>query len=671
MVNLLMAVHGHQPVGNFPKVIEEAFSKSYAPFIEVLKRHPSVKLAVHFSGSLLDWLKENHSEYIKALSGLVKSGQIEIFSGGFYEPILTLIPEEDAQEQIVRLSLEVENTFSFSALGGWIAERVWEPKLPLILARAGLKYGVIDDSHFSLTSISSALEKVNPDELSGYYLTEEQGQAFAVFPGSEKLRYYLPFKLPEETIKYFKERMYRKQEVAISFGDDIEKFGLWPGTFKWVYQENWLDNFFRCLEENSLWLKTMTFKEYYSSHKPSGRVYLSCASYREMQEWSKGYYRNFMVKYPEVNNMHKKMFYLSNKIRKEEKMPRHKPLDIELAKKHLFMAQANDAYWHGVFGGLYLYHLRSAVQTNMIEAQKALESQGSVKKTAGVEVKDFDLDGYEEILVNTESLSLHFRPGLGATLSNLDYKMKSCNLADTLMRRPEVYHQKLKQLLEEKRAKFDGSNSSQPASIHDLFQVKGAGLNEELFYDQNPRYCFIERFLSVDTTYEDFVKCRYFEMGDFAAGAYQFALKGPAKEARVVFSRTGKVNSLPITVEKSIATKSAGILAGYAIKNLDGQGNLEAVFGVEFNFSVFDIELVAKKEMLGINSLKINDSWRDLKLNLSSDEKTSVWVFPVETVSDSETGIEKTYQELCCFFWWKIKLSPHQGWKNALILEIA
>lgn len=648
-----MVVHGHQPVGNFPKVIEEAFNKSYSPFIEVLKRHPAIKLAVHFSGFLLEWLKENHPEYIKTLSGLVKSGQVEIFSGGFYEPILTLIPEEDAHEQIIRLSQEVEKTFAYSSLGGWIAERVWEPRLPLILSRAGLRYGVIDDSHFSLTSA---------EELSGYYLTEEQGQTFAVFPGSEKLRYFLPFKLPEETIKYFKERMYRRQEVTISFGDDIEKFGLWPGTFKWVYQENWLENFFRSLEENSAWLKTLTFKEYYSSHKPEGRAYLSCASYREMLEWSKGYFRNFMVKYPEVNNMHKKMFYLSEKIRAQAKISAQ-------AQTHLFMAQANDAYWHGVFGGLYLYHLRSAVQTNLIEAQKVLDKLGNVKKAAGVEIKDFDLDGYEEILVNTETLGLHLRPGQGAALSSLDYKPKSCNLIDTLMRRPEAYHQKLKQLVEEKRQKF-ANNSAQPASIHDVFQVKGVDLNEELFYDQFPRYSFIEHFLSLDTTYEDFVKSRYFEMGDFAAGVYCFALDKPAREARVVFSREGEVNALPISIEKSISTQSAAILAEYAVKNSDDRGNLETVFGVEFNFSVFDAELTAKKEMLGIDSLKINDAWHDLKLSLSSDREANVWVFPVETVSDSETGVEKTYQELCCFLWWRIRLEPGQEWKSRLALEI-
>src|SRR3989338_3748700 len=113
MLNFLMVVHGHQPVGNFEKVIAEAFVKSYSPFIEVLRRHPSIRLAMHFSGNLLDWFKHRHPEYIATLRDLVKKGQIEIFSGGFYEPILTLIPERDAGEQIALLSDSIERNFSY------------------------------------------------------------------------------------------------------------------------------------------------------------------------------------------------------------------------------------------------------------------------------------------------------------------------------------------------------------------------------------------------------------------------------------------------------------------------------------------------------------------------------------------------------------------------------
>ncbi|MDP3143531.1 MAG: DUF1926 domain-containing protein, partial [Candidatus Omnitrophota bacterium] len=505
-------------------------------------------------------------------------------------------------------------------------------------------------------------------DLSGYYLTEEAGCKFAIFPGSEKLRYHLPFKLPQETVNYLQARRYRQEEVTISFGDDIEKFGLWPGTHQWVYKENWLENFFTSLEQNNSWIKTLTFKEYFESHKPTARVYLSCASYREMQEWSSGFYRHFLIKYPEANNMQKKMFYLSEKVRQKESMLKGKSADIEKARQHVLMAQANDAYWHGVFGGLYLYHLRSALYQHMVEAEKFLDKVGSVKKQAEIEVVDFDLDGKDEIIINTESLNLCIRPEQGAMVSSLDYKPSSCNLIDTLSRKPEIYHQKIRQLLEEQKAKYP--EGSRPASIHDAMQVKEAGLDSLLFYDRFPRYCWQEHFLSIDSSHEDFVKSRYFENGDFTEGTYKYQIKEKGKEAYVLFTRDGKVLQHPVGLSKSIVTAGLGLNSEYAVNNLEKNKTLDAIFGVEFNLSVFDADLASKKEINALNNVEINDSWHNLKLNFSFGGKTNLWVFPVETISGSESGIEKTYQELCCFFWWYLNIAPMGVWRNTLQLAI-
>jgi hypothetical protein len=36
-LNFLLAVHNHQPVGNYPEVFEKIYSNAYLPFIEVLE----------------------------------------------------------------------------------------------------------------------------------------------------------------------------------------------------------------------------------------------------------------------------------------------------------------------------------------------------------------------------------------------------------------------------------------------------------------------------------------------------------------------------------------------------------------------------------------------------------------------------------------------------------
>jgi alpha-amylase len=67
-----------------------------------------------------------------------------------------------------------------------------------------------------------------------------------------------------------------------AMGDDMEKFGVWPGTFEHCYTDGWLENFFRALEDNSSWLRASTPSEYMAQHGPKGRADLPTASYTEM-----------------------------------------------------------------------------------------------------------------------------------------------------------------------------------------------------------------------------------------------------------------------------------------------------------------------------------------------------------------------------------------------------
>ncbi|MBI3330940.1 MAG: alpha-amylase, partial [Candidatus Omnitrophica bacterium] len=87
-MTLLMAIHCHQPVGNFGFVFEEAYAKAYEPFLSVLERHQAVRLALHYSGCLLDWLAEHRPELLRRLRALVSRGQVELLASGYYEPIL-------------------------------------------------------------------------------------------------------------------------------------------------------------------------------------------------------------------------------------------------------------------------------------------------------------------------------------------------------------------------------------------------------------------------------------------------------------------------------------------------------------------------------------------------------------------------------------------------------
>ena len=698
MPNFIFCIHNHQPVGNFEHVTEESYQNAYLPFLRAIEKHPSIKLSFHITGYLLDWLLEHHKEYIEMLCEMIQRGQVEMMGGGYYEPILAVIPPQDRIGQIKMMSDRLEELFGKRPRGIWLAERIWEPQLPVYLKEAGIEYVVVDDYHF----IKAGLRK---EELAGYYITEDMGDPLKIFPGNERLRYIIPFEAVERFIEHVRWASALGPNPAVIFADDGEKFGTWPGTHQWVYNEGWLDRFLNAVTENSDMVKPVTFSEYMDNNDPVGRVYLPTTSYMEMGEWALpaeasetftnlvnevkswpdgerigrflqgGFWRNFFAKYPESNWMHKRMLMVSEEVRSQDARCKMQP-----ATSHLYQAQCNDAYWHGVFGGLYLPHLRTAVYENLIKAENLAEERQKDESTRLMEkaktfspqplaftlIKDFDADTFNEILVRTQSLNLFFSPHNGGAIVELDYRPKAVNLSNTLSRWEEGYHYRVK-------IQAQKTNQGEAKSIHDLTLSKEEGLEKHLFFDKYQRLSLVEHFLKKQETLDAFRMSTYEELGDFFHGSYEIrGQKEIQGSIRLILNRNGRVKDQKVGVEKSILVKGNEIEVKYLVVNL-GQNLLETKFGVEFNLilpccdgtagfyeisSVYikDKDLGSLGEITHIRQMNLVDQWTKMKLNFSFDKKTSAWRFPVETVSISEAGFEKIFQGSCILFFWDISI---------------
>ena len=389
--HLALLIHAHQPCGNFEHVLEKAYDTSYLPFIEHLEGHPKVHLGLHYSGPLLTWFEKNRPEYFVRLKKLVLSGQVEFVGGGFYEPILVSIPPEDQREQITRLAAYIEKHFGRAPSGAWLAERVWEPQLPTSLAAANVAYTLVDDMHF----LAAGFE---PEELFGSYIAEDRGKTVWLYPGQKALRYLIPFGKVEDVIAYLRDAASKHPGGVAAMGDDMEKFGVWPGTHEHCYKDGWLEEFFTALEKNSDWLQVSTPGDYLETHAPLGRADLPTASYTEMLEWALptrvrqrfhevlkefsarpeilsflrgGSWRGFFTKYPESNLLHKKMLRVSARLAAAPVRHDSSKSSDELfeARDLLLRAQCNDVYWHGIFGGIYAPHLRTDPWRNLIRAE--------------------------------------------------------------------------------------------------------------------------------------------------------------------------------------------------------------------------------------------------------------------------------------------------------------
>ncbi len=713
-INVAFGLHNHQPVGNFDFVFEDAYKKCYLPFLELLERHPKIRLAQHYTGILLNWLDQHHPEFVPRLRALVEQDQVEMMTGGFYEPILSVLPDRDKVGQITKLTDHVKASTGYSARGMWMAERIWEPHLPKYCSQAGVEYVVLDDSHFKCAGLRD-------EELLGYYLTEENGSTVKLFPICEKLRYTIPFQDPQETINLFRKNASEAGTNLLVFADDGEKFGVWPGTYEHCYEDGWLESFFQALEDNLDWINLIHPGEALDTIPPAGRVYLPTASYREMMEWAMptkaiheyehleetlkqqqlhdrhkafvrgGFWRNFMVKYPESNNMHKKMLHVSRRLQGLTETHGSDPRFLE-AQDHLWAGQCNCPYWHGVFGGLYLNHLRYAIYHELIQAEAILdELQYDRKKTAWTDhaVFDFDADGADEILVANPVLGLGVSPGQGGAIFELDYKPAALNLLDTMTRREEAYHKKLKAA----SAQQPPEASSGVASIHDIVVMKEPDLDKQLVFDSYRRTSCLDHFLAEDTTLKGFARCDYQETADFLRGAYSHAVESTGAGLSVHLSREGNVATASGVVQVYLSKRitidatHSRLQIDYKIKNFDNQP-LQTWFGSEWDFALLagdapdryyqvdgvtldDARLRSSGELSGVDQVRLVDEWLKVRVAVAATQNPRWWRFPIETISQSEGGFERVYQSSVVMPHWRLAIEPGRSWNAKIEIEVS
>ncbi|HNR50722.1 MAG TPA: DUF1926 domain-containing protein [Deltaproteobacteria bacterium] len=653
---LAFCVHSHQPVGNFPSVFEKGARDCYLPLLRILADYPDITMTLHYTGPLWEWFEEHDPEFFSLLKPLAERSQIELMGGGFYEPILPVIPEADARDQIEFMSVYLQEHFGSRPRGMWCAERIWDPGVPKKISGSGIEYTLLDDSHFLSAGLS-------PDDVHGYFITEREGHSLKVFPIDMRLRYLIPFRQPHEVVDYLLQ-MKKKGVRILTYGDDGEKFGMWPGTHKWVIEEGWLRKFFDEIRRFSSEIELIPLCRVVDSFPPNGLVYLPTGSYQEMMEWSLfaeqgrqyedlvkqardngvwesrraflrgGMWDNFFAKYPESNLMHKKGMKISNLVRT------YGPSRDAL--RHLLMAQTNCPYWHGLFGGVYLSHLRHVVYENLLTAESIIDEARFGSDIWRMERIDHDLDGTEEILVSSRRFNCGFSPRHCASVFALEDKAAKCNFSNILMRHEEIYHRKV---LDPEAPRQEGQ-SKEPLSIHDIPHETPGEYRDLLVYDTYPKYSFLTHCLDGPPPWDSLLKKNMLQESLSVRLPFVYVSHCESEEA---FTLHFKALGESVGIEKSYRLfKEGRIEVFHTIKTSLG----EMWLALEFNIMVISGRrpLVGGKAMerdrgrYRAGSVELMDDTTNARLSIRSDTEWDVCVAPIECISQSEEGFEKTFQ---------------------------
>jgi len=448
VTKLLFGVHLHQPVDNLGVAVENAVKLCYAPFFELMSKYPNFKFALHSSGWILEHIKLNYPKVFED----IKKCNIEFFTGGYYEPILSSIDERSQINQIMKLTHFIEDNFSQTPKGLWLTERVWSDSIISALIECGVEYVIVDDEH---------IYKAHKKDIEGFYTTENGGDRVFIFPINKELRYKIPFAKSDDSIDEVK-----KYSTAIIF-DDLEKFGLWPKTYDWVYGKNWLNEFVqKAINE----VETIHFKDYYIENSSLGLIYLPESSYVEMNEWAGGKWKNFFIKYSESNRIHKRALGFK-----------------ELQNEPLFKAETNDVFWHGAFGGIYLPNLRDNAYRYIIECEDFSPN--------GITTNDIEMLGFNQLKAKTKELIMRFS-AKGGALIEFDDREKRFNFQNTLTKREESYHKKMLN-------KTD-SSTDEVETIHNMQYNLSKELKKELVFDGYERVSFIDFIKDNDKILKDF-----------------------------------------------------------------------------------------------------------------------------------------------------------------------
>lgn len=657
-VRLIFGSTNSQPVGATDDEIEHVYQRSYKPFLRALYDAPQTPVTLHYSGHLLQWLERHHSEYTDVLAEMVGRKQVELLGGGFYDPVLPLIPRPDRLGQIENLTTYLRKRFGRRPRGTWITEHVWEPTLPSTLRSSGMEYAFLDDYHFIAAGLNGA-------DLLRPCITEDQGKTLAVFPVCHDLREVAREGRPEDVLTFLEKRATADRSEVLVLLDAGERYAEHGRTDDHPSQRStpWLERLVELVHEHHDWVDVTLPSVYLKETRPRTRGYFPSTSYQEMACWSPsperqeaydvlrrrfeggrngcifgGHFRQVLTRYAESNLMYAKMQYthvLVNQIRGDKYRK-------QAAREELWKGQCHSAYWHGHHCGIYSNGLRKQVFRSLIEAEKKTRERGIF--IPSVVTVDFDMDGLDEFLYQGQDLNAYVHSE-GGVLFELDYLPVSWNYLDTLARRRERYH---------------------------TAEVEARG------YDSHLRRSFMDHFLSPEATVVEFDTARAEEQGSFISGLYDRA--DGRRDAHVIaLSASGTVRQgradHAVSIAKQYRFKRSAVEVEYGITCGD-EARIDTVFAPELNFALLSqdadsmrlfarhghaqfVEIGPERQVVQTaESVRLDDLVNDTSLTIGLSDECEVWIVPVETVSQGSGGLETRYQGTSVVPRFRLALEP-------------
>ncbi|MDR1100372.1 MAG: DUF1926 domain-containing protein [Treponema sp.] len=620
-IKLILGSHKHIPGGAGDDEFTRIYENELMPFIGTLYQFPHIQLVLHYSGAVFHWLDRFHPECTMLIKSMIARKQVEILGGGFYEPLMPLIPQQDKIGQIELLTTYLRKQFEKRPVGCWLPALAWEQNMISSLSACGMAYTFLDEEQFKLAGLQGK-------ELFFPCISEDQGKTIIIFPLSKFLRKEFVQKNAFRALSDMAEKILPGGDLVVSvFLDQVYRRQGQDQAPESIFHD-----FFEDLSRCESFVDFISPDKFFRGLQGLRRAYFpnslgSCLPV-EKNAPSQALPRSFLIDFPEANGIYSKMLFtntLINQLR-GDKSRKH------TAREELWKAQGCDVFCPTEKYGIGCSSVRKAAYTALIDAERICREKG--KFISSLMNFDFDMDGAGEYLFQDTNINCYIQLR-GAGIFELDFLPRTWNYLDTF----------------------------------------APGISRER------RTAFADRFIPAGISPQALGEGRV--AGARLCGQELFEAAGMDRIHRTVRFRLSCREALPfgnIEMEKSYFLKKDTIFVSYTLTNrgetaehfqlapeidLSFPGDGEAF--VRF-FKNKDTPL-AEPAVYDAESIKIQDLKNEVQIILGSKKKFNAGIIPVKAPCKGRPL--DMYQSTCFMPLQEVSLPPGETWTTEFTLKFS
>ncbi|MDR2101418.1 MAG: DUF1926 domain-containing protein [Treponema sp.] len=634
-LNIIVGFHNHIPNGIADDEFETIYHTQLQPCITALNQYPGIPVVLHYSGVLLQRIYTAHREFFMLIKDLIARKQVELLGGGFYEPLLPLLPLADKIGQIELQTTYLRQHFGKRPQGCWLPALAWEQNMVGALSTCGMGFTFLDEGQFRLAGLSGE----------GLYtpcFSEDQGKIITVFPISNRINADLGRKRASLVMEALaREIPEGGKRIVTVFPKELYTEG--DGS---VLPESRFRSFFEELSRVQEFIEFTSPGRIFKNQGCLKKAYFPSSLETKVPETSPGngspsagtLPQQFLIRYPEANGIYAKMIFthvLINQLRGDKSRKR-------TAREELWKAQGYDAFCPGNDGGIYRHPVRKAVYRALIEAERITREKGGF--IPSLMNFDFDLDGQGEYLFQGEKVNCYVQLE-GASVFELDYLPEAWNYLDT----------------------FNLSALEDPAP---------AGRRRTAFAD----------YLAPETLSPGDARGGCFNGARFCGGEQFEPLELDRVHGKVRF-RLPCNPGAPygnVEIEKIYHLKKNMLSVAYTLINRgEGQESFVFIPGIDLSFpgegeaylrilqgNTVIRESASGMAVSGAGGLKFRDLKNKVTIDLCSDKSFDAWLVPIKTPDRPGKGNPDHYQSTWILPRKRVMLKPGESFDMNFTLEM-